>query len=245
MQPHVYIITDTRDGMRYIGKHIGTNRHYFAGGIIINNIIKKNGGLVKAKQFLKREIIVQGDFNQTLLCELERHYIRLYNTQSPHGHNLTSGGDGAPNLSEESKKRRLLKNKGYKHTPEAKEKMRSSFKGRVISREQREEHSRFMTGRKMPVEGVLKSVATRRKNGDYIWTNDRRIKLSLSRKGAKAPNAIEIFIYKEGVLMAEFNSLRKACSFLGYKCPEVIKYKIKNVNECEVRGYILKRKKPI
>jgi hypothetical protein len=90
--PYIYKITDTRNGMMTIGKHNGKVKSYFTSSKIVNNIAKKYG-----REIFKREIIVQGDFSNELLNELEKHYIRLYATVSPNGYNLTIGGDGGIN----------------------------------------------------------------------------------------------------------------------------------------------------
>lgn len=109
------MITDTRNGMRNIGKHNGNRKNYFTSSIILNNIVKRYGK-ENALQFLKKEIIVRGDFNDALLNELEKHYIRLYNTKKPYGYNLTDGGDG---------------NVGYIFTDEVKLKMRANSPHRI------------------------------------------------------------------------------------------------------------------
>lgn len=93
MISYIYKITlleDTenyRKGQIYIGKCSHDCRTYFTGGVIPKTIAKKYG-----KHVFKKEIIVQGDFNNALLNELERHYIRLYNSNNV-GLNLTLGGD--------------------------------------------------------------------------------------------------------------------------------------------------------
>lgn len=97
MGAYIYKITDTRNGKAVVGKHNGKQNSYYTSSLIINKIIAKHGD-EKAKKFLKREIIVEGDFNELLLAELEKHYIRLYNTKTPYGYNLTDGGEGACGL---------------------------------------------------------------------------------------------------------------------------------------------------
>lgn len=88
MNPHIYLITDLVTGMRNVGQHNGKRRSYFTGSTIVNRIVKKYG-----KKRFKKEIIVEGNFNQELINELEKHYIRLYATRAPFGYNLTDGGD--------------------------------------------------------------------------------------------------------------------------------------------------------
>lgn len=95
--PNIYKVTLNRDvgkffkGEGYIGQHNGKRSDYFAGGRLPKDIIKKYG-----KDVFDREIIVDGDFNKVLLCELEKHYIQLYGTHrlvTGRGLNYSSGGE--------------------------------------------------------------------------------------------------------------------------------------------------------
>lgn len=123
-KPNIYLITDLRNGMRYVGKHNGKRNSYFSGGKIVNAIIKKHGKENRDK-ILKKEIIVQGNFNDVLLNELERHYIRLLNTEEPYGYNILPGGIIEPKseytfkaqLTSPIKKGHVPWNKGFKGIP--------------------------------------------------------------------------------------------------------------------------------
>lgn len=128
----IYKLTDTRNGMEYIGQHNGNNKNYFTGGTIAWNIRKKFG-----KSIFKREIIVEGNFNQLLLDELERHYIRLYATKAPLGYNLTDGGrDG--------------QSSGHAHTEESRGKISKAHKGKKKSKIHRERLSLARKGKSFP-----------------------------------------------------------------------------------------------
>ena len=97
---YIYLLTDSRNGLQYVGKSNGNAKYYFSGGKVIKNIVKKYG----RKVFLK-EILEIGDFSNNFLNALEKHYIKVYDTFN-NGYNLTKGGDdGAKYLSEESKYR--------------------------------------------------------------------------------------------------------------------------------------------
>ena len=92
MKPYIYKLTDTRNGKIYIGQTNGKYKGYFTGGNIPRAIIKKHG-----KEVFKRELIVQGDFNQELLNQLEIHYIQLFNScigNGSNGYNISLGGLG-------------------------------------------------------------------------------------------------------------------------------------------------------
>lgn len=92
------LLIDTKEfvkGSIYIGQHKVGDNTYFSSGLIPRRIVKRHG--VKA---FRREIITQGNYNSKLINELERHYIRLYNsyryTNYKTGLNLTEGGEVPP-----------------------------------------------------------------------------------------------------------------------------------------------------
>lgn len=116
--PYIYKICDLRNNMCVVGKTFRGKKGYFTGSKIIKNIIKKYGKK-NSNSFLKREVLVRGDFSEALLNELEKHYIRLLNTRWPNGYNLTDGGDGKVGTggwhhTEEWKKANSERNKGKK-----------------------------------------------------------------------------------------------------------------------------------
>ena len=91
VESYIYLTTCLVNGKKYIGQHrpgIKKKPGYMGSGLLINRAIKKYG-----KDNFKREIIVKGNFNQTLLNELEIHYIQLHNAYySPNYYNLHPGG---------------------------------------------------------------------------------------------------------------------------------------------------------
>lgn len=164
-QPYIYLITDIRNGMRNVGQHCGRDENYFTGSKIIKSIIKKHGK-EEAKKFLKKEIIVQGDFNQKLLNELERHYIRLYATRDPLGYNLTDGGNsinGGKTLPESHRLAIGLGNAGKKKT---KRQIQNSLDAKLIkhggkiilSAEHKEKIRITSIGRRYPNRKVPQSL---------------------------------------------------------------------------------------
>lgn len=107
----IYKITNIVNNKIYIGQTNGNRKNYLGGGKILKLAFKKYG-----RQNFKKEIIVQGNFNRFLIDELEKHYIRLYNsTNKKIGYNLENGGEGHP---------------GKKHTKETKLKMSIAAKGK-------------------------------------------------------------------------------------------------------------------
>lgn len=182
MLPHIYKITNDTNGKIYIGKSIGKYKHYFAGGKGLWKAIKKYG-----KENFQKEIIVQGNFNNLLLNELEKHYIRLFNSNnSKFGYNQTSGGDGAPDLPIEVVKRRANNFKGYKHTDEAKRKMSLVHKGKKLSKEQCELISKRNRGKKVSKDVIDKIIQTKKEKDTYrkIWTIERRESVAERMRGS-------------------------------------------------------------
>jgi hypothetical protein len=95
--PYIYLLTDRSNGKQYIGKSCG-KYSYFTGGKIPRRIITKYG-----KNAFIKEIIERGDYSNTFLNALEKHYIKEYDTFN-YGYNLTLGGDdGASSLSKETR----------------------------------------------------------------------------------------------------------------------------------------------
>jgi group I intron endonuclease len=104
MQPHIYLITNNINGKTYIGKTCGKAKYYFTGGIIIKKAIKKYG-----KNAFTKTILTQGDFNETLLNELEKHYIWLLsNPKSKSSYNVLLGGEGSPGLKHTQDTRKII-----------------------------------------------------------------------------------------------------------------------------------------
>ena len=53
---YIYLLVDNRNGKKYIGKHVGTDKNYFTGGIIPNKIAQKHGKDVFSKIILENNI---------------------------------------------------------------------------------------------------------------------------------------------------------------------------------------------
>lgn len=148
----------------YVGKH-GNNKSYFTGSLIINNMLKKYEK-EEIGNFLKKEIVVEGDFNQLLLNELERHYIRLFATRKPYGYNLTDGGDGNQNFDAETRHKISISNKGKV--------------GAVWSPEQRLKisiilKSKGLSGTKIAHDRAVKGANTMRQRGLIIKGHNNRL----------------------------------------------------------------------
>lgn len=69
------------------------------------------------------------------LNQLEKKYIKEFNTLSPNGYNLTEGGDGGKGQvwTEEMRKQQSERLMGHQHTEETKQKMSRTRKGKNLS----------------------------------------------------------------------------------------------------------------
>lgn len=133
----VYKITNKINGKAYIGQTRGSLRVRWLQHIklrskcsALKNALKKYG----VDNFVIEEIALA--INEDQLAELESKYIKEFNTLSPAGYNLTTGGEGARH-SEESI-RKLSESKlgaknpsfGKKQSEETKAKRSAALKGR-------------------------------------------------------------------------------------------------------------------
>lgn len=109
---YIYLSTNNINGKKYVGQHryngVGLDPNYFGSGIAINDAYNKHGRENFTMELL--EECADEDLN-----EREVFYIKLYNTLSPNGYNLTSGGHA------------------FHHSEETKQKMSESRKGHDVS----------------------------------------------------------------------------------------------------------------
>ena len=147
----IYMITNQLNNMKYIGQTKKTleqrwKRH------IKDSKTKKYGC-----RALKDAIILHGHenfnietlliCNESLLNDYEHKFIALYNTLSPNGYNLQTGGL-----------------KGSKVCKETSEKMSNSQKGIPKTEETKRKISETLSGRKLESEEIRKQIS---KSGKY------------------------------------------------------------------------------
>ena len=142
---YLYKITNLVNGMLYIGvtKNPRSRMRAHACQKIKTKAVIKNAIAKHGRENFVLEVLCQG--SQDYCYELERKAISSYNTLTPNGYNICSGGRGAKGLFGESngmygRKGELHPNYGKpgynaggKHTDEAKKKMSKAHKGRVFS----------------------------------------------------------------------------------------------------------------
>lgn len=173
---HIYLLIDKRNGKKYIGKHIGTDKNYFTGGIIPNKIAKKYG-----KEIFDKIILEESINDEESLSIKEIHYIKEYDTFN-NGYNLTEGGDGGGSwinkktIEEKEKITNIKKekNKGRTFSKETLEKMSIAKKGKSLSDEHKKNISKSQSGVNHPWFG--------RKHSE-----ESKLKISEKRKGVKKP----------------------------------------------------------
>jgi len=132
-------------GKLYIGQHIGNNRDYYGGGVIIKNIIKSGN-----KHKLKTKVIEYvKDVN--LLNEREIYWIKKLKPQL----NLAPGGEGGDRsmfFTKEILKSKSEKMKAFVRNKEWCENIRKSKQGVKLSDYQRQKMSEAHKGKVLSEE---------------------------------------------------------------------------------------------
>ena len=203
---YVYKITNTVNGKAYIGisTHEPEKRrikdHLSGyGNRIIAKAVRKYG-----KDAFNYEILEANVFDE-FLPDLEVAYIAHFNTVVPNGYNLTSGGEVAKTLSDETRRkigeagkgklisaehRRKLSeaHKGKKKPPfsaEHRRKMSEAHKGKTHSAEARRKMSETRKGRKHSAEARRKMSEAHKGKKKPPFSAEHRRKISEANKGRK------------------------------------------------------------
>lgn len=176
---YIYLTTNLINGKQYVGKcqrDIIKSKYYIGSGVVLRDAVKKYG-----KENFKKEVL-DTDININNICEREIFWIKEIGCKAPNGYNLTDGGDGLLNVTDEvkkklSEKRKLLvgelhSNFGMKYSDETKRRMREAqlgkksspehclnmskaLKGLKRSEETRKNMSEGQMGRIQPMEVIL------------------------------------------------------------------------------------------
>jgi len=192
-ESHIYKIINLVNGKTYVGKRKSSIRKYVCSGTLIRRAINKHGC-----ESFKKEIVVQGNFNKNLLNELEKHYIRLFNSNDrDFGYNLTNGGDGSLGLihSQKTKNSISKKLKGVPKKEETKKKFSIIHKGKTVSVDSCKKISESKKG-SIPWNKGIKTNHTPWNKG-LKHNEDIRKKLSenSARKGKPAINRKPIKVF--------------------------------------------------
>jgi len=168
---YIYLLVDTRNGKKYVGKHNGEKPEYWASGLLVNKIAKKYG-----KNIFDRTII-EDNISNELLNEKEKFYIKEHNS-FVEGYNLSLGGDGGGHWiltksKEEIERIAKIKSEKLKNrvfSDETINKMKESGKKKIITQQHK--------------DNISKGVKLR---GGIPHTQKTKDKLSEIRKGIKNP----------------------------------------------------------
>lgn len=177
MNGYVYMLTDKRNGKKYIGKHNGNNKNYFTGGKIPNLIAKKHG-----KEVFDRIILEDNIPTNEELLKKEIGYIEQYDTFN-NGYNLSIGGDGGGEwiyLKTEEEKEEIANKKSQ------------SLMGRTFSTETLTKMSVAKKG--IPLTEEHKKNISENSAKNFLGkhhTDETKAKISLLKIGVKNPKLSE------------------------------------------------------
>jgi len=208
----VYVHTNTINGKKYIGitgqdpqRRWGTNGNRYKNPYF-NNAIKKYGW-----DKFKHEIL-ESNLSLKRACELEKYYIKLFNTKSPNGYNLTDGGEGTVGWvpTEDFRRKQSKIHKEQWNDPEFRMKMmdiRQSSNSVYKSKEFREKISQLVSGENNP-------------NYKHYWTDEQKQNLRVKQqnnpiyKNENNPNAKRIMCVETGEI---FECMKYAMEKYGIK----------------------------
>jgi group I intron endonuclease len=153
----IYCIENLIDGKKYIGKDVRINREL---RIKVHKNELRNNRHVNI--YLQRAWNKYGENNfkfyvveicqRRSLVKKEKYYIREWCTKAPAGYNMTDGGDGMLNPSQEVREKWSKQRIGRKASEETKMKMSKSGIGKhlgvVVKKETRLKISKSLAGRK-------------------------------------------------------------------------------------------------
>lgn len=227
----IYKITNTVNGRSYIGQTVGSvgrrwNQH---------STSMKNSPLYNAFRKYGRD-----KFTIEVLCcvlspehlnELECYFINYYNTFSPNGYNLTTGGDCAYTRSEESR-----------------EKQRAAMTGRSPSVQTRAKIAATLTGRESPKRGTTLTEEAKRKISEAqigrAATQETKDKMRAAHKARLAANPHRTPAQVAALAaMHERNKGRKAWN-KGTQTSEEVKKKLSEAHKGQVAWNKGLKKKP-
>lgn len=180
MNGYIYILTDTRNGKQYVGKHNGLKENYWSSGLVPNRIANKHG-----KDMFTREILEDGITSEEYLNEREVFYIDRYDTFK-NGYNATSGGEGGNSWANQKTEEELKKISRIKS-----EKM----KGRTFSEETIQKMKRSHTGKKLTEEHKKNIGKATKRRGGFPHTEKTKKYLSELKKGVPNHKHSEYMTY--------------------------------------------------
>lgn len=166
---YIYKITNLKNDKSYIGKSQNEDEKYMGSGIILWNSYRKNFNRSdldsqyrthhqwvydKNKELnLYEKTILEECEDAKTLCDLEKYYIKKYNTIRPNGYNIAEGGEGGCLIrgyteeeKEEWRNKISVATKAAMQRPEVRSKLLEATQNK--SDEWKKHISESMTGRK-------------------------------------------------------------------------------------------------
>ena len=129
---YVYLTTNLVNGKQYVGDHtinVHESNYYIGSGVLLKKAIKKYG----EEKFFKE--ILEHFPSKKLAFESQEKYIKMFDTLSPNGYNLSpkggthiTGGKHSEETIKLMKERAKGRNKGAKHSKETINKRLKSHK---------------------------------------------------------------------------------------------------------------------
>lgn len=169
MYGYIYKITNLLNGKIYIGKHKydkpELDPKYITSGVLINKSINKHG----IQNFSKELICICNSLEELNLKE--SWFISEFNSNYPNGYNLTSGGDGISDPSDEILRKNREWHLGKTQSEETKLKRINSLKKVYHNEEWAGKISSSLKGRK-PSNHTLE--ASKERHCNTVWYNDGR-----------------------------------------------------------------------
>lgn len=173
----IYRVTNLVNGMSYIGKtarsmKVRRKEHTYdvsRTNFYFHRALRKYG-----KDSFEWEIIKRCNSHDELIHS-EQFFIKQFNTKVPDGYNMTDGGEGMPNPTEETKRKLREFNLGKTLTKEHVEKIAERNRGQKRSEQARRNISEAHKGYKWPEErkearrGKRVSIKTEFKKGIIPW----------------------------------------------------------------------------
>lgn len=167
---YIYKITNKTNGKMYIGRSKSVESRFYK-HIRIAETFSESDNHFQAihgaiKKYGKENFIfdIIEECSEENANERESYWINQLKTQNKsYGYNLTSGGDGVLNRSEESKAKWLAKMLGRHLSEEHKQKISESNKGKIISEEVKQKISKANSGENNGMFDNTHSLKTREK----------------------------------------------------------------------------------
>lgn len=154
MSTGIYKITNKINNKIYIGKSVNIERRWQQeiNGYSCNKHLFKSFNLHGVENF---SFEILEECKKEILNEKEIYYISYFNSTDQNlGYNITLGGDGIVNVSDEHRKiiaesnKKNPRRKGKKNSKEHRERISNSNKGKKLSKEHKEKISNSNKGRK-------------------------------------------------------------------------------------------------